>query len=226
MPNDAPRKTRPGGDPPVQVELTRDNIRSGAIREILHKHAVSFTPLSDEELHASRASMFPPRGKPDGDVWLFGYGSLIWNPAIEFAEKRCATVRGVHRKFCLRTELGRGTPETPGLVLGLDRGGCCRGVAFRIPHAHAESELDIVWKREMVTSAYTPRWLKAETPEGRVDAIGFVINRAHDRYCGEMADDDVAATIAAAHGFLGPCRDYLFNTVEHLRELGMPDAGL
>ncbi|MDF1792364.1 MAG: gamma-glutamylcyclotransferase [Thalassobaculaceae bacterium] len=211
---------------PFTVALTRDTLRSGKIRDLVQKHEPTFKALSDEELAASRAAMFPATGRPESDVWLFGYGSLIWNPAIEFAEKRTATVHGLHRRFCLRTRLGRGTPEQPGLVLGLDRGGRCRGVAFRIPRDIAEAELDIVWRREMVTYAYRPRWLKAATDQGPIRVIGFVINRTHDRYCGQLPEDEAAETIARACGFLGPCCEYLFNTVEHLRELGMPDAGL
>ncbi|WP_420563139.1 gamma-glutamylcyclotransferase [Thalassobaculum sp.] len=216
----------PPSDAPETVALTRERLRSGEIRALLHKHEPTIKTLSDEELAASQAAMFPPTGKPQGDVWLFGYGSLIWNPAIEFAEQRCATVRGLHRRFCLRTELGRGTPDQPGLVLGLDRGGVCRGVAFRIPREHAETELEIVWRREMVTYAYRPRWLKAQTDQGPIDVLGFVINRSSERYCGQLPEDEAADTIAKACGFLGPCCEYLFNTVSHLRELGMPDAGL
>lgn len=216
----------PAAETPATVALTRDTLRSGELREVLRRHDPDLKTLSDEELAASRASMFPPSGRPDRDVWLFGYGSLIWNPAIEFAERRRATIHGLHRRFCLRTELGRGTPDLPGLVLGLDRGGQCRGVAFRIPKDVAETELEIVWRREMVTHAYRPRWLKAVTDQGPIDTIGFVINRVHHRYCGQLPEDEAADTIARAGGFLGPCRDYLFNTVDHLRELGMPDAGL
>ena len=211
---------------PQTVALTRERLRSGEIRALLHKHEPSLKTLTDEELAASRASMFPQTGQPEEDVWLFGYGSLIWNPAIEFSEQRCATVRGLHRRFCLRTELGRGTPDRPGLVLGLDRGGVCRGVAFRIPKDHAEAELELVWRREMVTHAYRPRWLKAQTDQGPIRVLGFVINRANERYCGRLPEEEAAETIARACGFLGPCCEYLFNTVTHLRELGMPDAGL
>lgn len=229
--SDAPGSSDTPGPPdaagtPFTVALTRETLRSGQIRDLVQQHEPSFKALGDDELAASRAAMFPPTGTPTGDVWLFGYGSLIWNPAIEFAEKRNATVRGLHRRFCLRTELGRGTPDLPGLVLGLDRGGQCRGVAFRIPREIAEAELEIVWRREMVTHAYRPRWLKATTDEGPITVIGFVINRDHARYCGQLPDDEAAETIARACGFLGPCCEYLFNTVEHLRELGMPDAGL
>lgn len=219
-----PQDENPQPTPPT-IPLTRENIRSGRIRDWIVQNDRSFKALSDDALAASRAAMFEG-GNPTDDVWLFGYGSLIWNPAIEYAEKRPATVHGLHRRFCLWTHLGRGTPERPGLVLGLDRGGCCRGVVYRIAAEQADEELDIVWRREMVSDAYRARWLKADTPEGTVPAIGFVINRAHERYAGAMSDEAIARSIAKAHGFLGPCCEYLFNTVEHLDELGMPDAGL
>ena len=103
MMNDCPPEI-----PDNVIPLTRENIRSGKIREWVAKHDQHFTPMSDEDLAASRAAMFPPDGKPDGAVWVFGYGSLIWNPAFEFDQKRSATVYGVHRRFCLQTFLGRG----------------------------------------------------------------------------------------------------------------------
>lgn len=221
MMNDCPPEI-----PADVIPLTRDNIRSGKIREWVARHDQHFTPMSDEDLAASRAAMFPPDGKPDGAVWVFGYGSLIWNPAFDFDEKRSATVYGVHRRFCLQTFLGRGSRERPGLMLALDRGGCCRGVVFRIAPEHVESELDVIWRREMVTSSYKPTWMTAMTPQGPVRAIGFAINRKHERYTGVLPEETVAETIAHASGFLGPCCEYLFNTVEHLDEIGMPDAGL
>lgn len=208
-----------------RIPLNRETIRSGHIRDLIRQHAITYKVLSDEELLASLASMFP-KGKPEQDVWLFGYGSLIWNPAFQFAERRCATAHGFHRSFCLQTHLGRGSPEVPGLTLGLDRGGCCRGVAFRIPRDAAEEELEIVWRREMVSDAYIPRWLTLSTDHGRIKAIGFVMNRAHERYVGDMGEEEAAQTIERAEGFLGPCAEYLFNTVDHLDELGMPDKGL
>lgn len=210
---------------PKKIPLTRDTIRSGHIRNLIREHATSYRVLSDEELHASLSSMFPG-GTPESDVWLFGYGSLIWNPTIHYAESRCATAHGYHRRFCLQTHLGRGSPEVPGLTLGLDRGGCCRGVAFRISQQTAFEELEIVWRREMVSDAYIPRWLNLASDEGPIRAIGFVMNRKHERYVGEMPEEEMARTIERAHGFLGPCAEYLFNTVEHLEELGMPDRGL
>jgi len=228
-PSEKPANAADLPDPPTvpggRIPLTRENLKSGKIREWLRQHDAGFVPLEEHELVASRRAMFGGQA-PKDDVWLFGYGSLIWNPTIEFVERTTGTVYGYHRKFCLETRLGRGTPECPGLVLGLDRGGCCRGVAFRIAGSQAEEELDIVWRREMVTHAYKPAWLSMRTEDGPIKAIGFVINRDHDRYAGDRDDDAIAATIAQANGFLGPCCEYLFNTVEHLDELGMPDAGL
>lgn len=111
-------------------------------------------------------------------------------------------------------------------MLGLDRGGSCRGVAFRIPAERARAELDIVWRREMVGPGYSPRWLRAHGAESSVLAIGFVVNRDGDRYIGDMDDREAAKRIATASGFLGPCADYLHQTSRHLADLGMPDSGL
>ena len=208
-----------------QIPLTRENLRSGVIRDWIKQQDPTFVPMTEDEVIASRHALFGGKA-PTEDVWLFGYGSLIWNPTIEFEEKRCGTVFGVHRRFCLETRLGRGTPDCPGLTLGLDRGGSCRGLVFRIPGRAAEEELDLVWRREMISNAYRPAWLKVRTAEGPVMAVGFVINRNHQRYCGDRCDDEIANTIAKAQGFLGPCCEYLFNTVEHLAELKIPDAGL
>lgn len=208
-----------------QIPLTRENLRSSVIRDWIKQQDPTFVPMAEDEVIASRHALFGGKA-PTEDVWLFGYGSLIWNPTIEFEEKRCGTVFGVHRRFCLETRLGRGTPDCPGLTLGLDRGGSCRGLVFRIPGRAAEEELDLVWRREMISNAYRPAWLKVRTAEGPVMAVGFVINRNHQRYCGDRCDDEIANTIAKAQGFLGPCCEYLFNTVEHLAELKIPDAGL
>ena len=207
------------------LQLTRDAINSGAVREFIRAHGNGMAMLSDEELTQSRLSMFP-NGRIDGDVWIFGYGSLIWNPAIHFAEQRCGRVHGWHRSYCMRTNLGRGSEEHPGLMLALDRGGSCNGVAFRIPAEIAEQETETVWRREMVGRAYHARWLTVRTDAGTVKAIGFVMNRSHERYCGSLPEDQAAAIIDTARGFLGTCAEYLFNTIDHLDALGIPDSGL
>ncbi len=160
------------------------------------------------------------------DLWVFGYGSLIWNPAFEHAETRRALLRGWHRRFCLKLLLGRGTPERPGLMLALDRGGACKGVALRIEAGKIREELRILWLREMYGGAYDARWVSVQAGDERLRAITFVINRGHPRYLGALSPQQAAAMIADGCGVLGTCREYLENTVAHLAALGLEDAGL
>ncbi len=204
------------------MALTRDSIREGYVQRMVAESGVAIQLMSEKELKQSIAATLAKR--PAGSaVWLFGYGSLIWNPAFHYVERRIGTIHGFHRRFCLWTHLGRGTPERPGLTLGLDRGGACRGVLFRIDETQVDSELDVVWRREMVSGAYAPRWIEVATDDGPIAAIAFVINHAHPRYTGLLAEATVIETIAEAAGRLGPCADYLFNTVEHLDALGIAD---
>jgi cation transport protein ChaC len=204
--------------------LTRESIRSGAVRRSAADHGL-MRILSDEELAASLGGMLEGVDLSTG-VWVFGYGSLIWNPAFHFTDRVVGTVYGFHRRFCLWTHLGRGCPERPGLVLGLERGGSCRGVAYHIAPDAAMEELDIVWRREMISDAYVPRWVAVRTPMATVRAITFTINQAHERYARDLSDEEAAAAIAGASGFLGPCADYLINTVDHLAGLGIHDRPL
>ena len=204
--------------------LTRESIRSGAVRKIAADHGL-IRMLSEEELAASLGGMVEGADLSTG-VWVFGYGSLIWNPAFHFTDRVVGTVYGFHRRFCLWTHLGRGCPERPGLVLGLERGGCCRGVAYHVAPDAALEELDIVWRREMISDAYVPRWVAVRTPMATVRAITFTINHAHERYARDLSDEEAATAIAGASGFLGPCADYLINTVDHLAALGIHDRPL
>lgn len=158
------------------------------------------------------------------DVWLFGYGSLMWNPIIQYVERRAGHIFGYHRAFCLRTAMGRGTPERPGLTLGLERGGSCRGILFRVAGDIAEDELDFVWNREMISQAYTPHLMNVRTESGVVRAIAFVINSEHIGYAGKLTIAETADAIATAHGRLGRCSEYLENTVLHLDDLGIADG--
>jgi cation transport protein ChaC len=204
--------------------LTRESIKSGAVRKIAADHGL-MRILSDEELAASLGGLLDGVDLSAG-VWVFGYGSLIWNPAFHFTDRVVGTVHGFHRRFCLWTHLGRGCPEHPGLVLGLERGGCCRGVAYHIAPEAAIEELDIVWRREMIGGAYVPRWVNVYTSMATVRAITFTINHAHERYVRDLSDEEAAAAIARARGFLGACADYLINTVDHLAGLGIHDQPL
>jgi cation transport protein ChaC len=213
--------------PTAPVKITREAILTGTVRSTLDFGEGHPPPWSDAEIEASLRQTLAQAPDPGGDVWLFGYGSLIWNPAFHHAETRLARVQGWHRRFCLWTKLGRGSHERPGLVLGLDSGGSCKGVAFRIPAAEVATELGIVWRREMLTGAYVPRWVDAHCPgQGRVRAITFVINRRHAHYAGHLNDSCVAEALATAAGCFGPCAEYFFSTLHALKELGIEDARL
>ena len=160
------------------------------------------------------------------DVWLFAYGSLIWQPEFEFAERRVGLVRGFHRRFCLWQWRFRGTREAPNLMLALDAGGSCRGVAYRIAAPDAKGKLAGVWRREMLGDGYRPRWLSVWTEEGPVEAVSFVAHRAGERYAGRLSEDLVADRIASACGHRGPSAEYLLRTVMSLEEMGMRDHAL
>jgi glutathione-specific gamma-glutamylcyclotransferase len=164
-------------------------------------------------------------GKPPGDVWLFAYGSLMWRPACLDAERRPALLRGHHRQFCLWVRRFRGTPERPGLMLALERGGQCQGLAIRLQAKTMEQDLDKVLRREIIMkpSAYLPRWLKLQTAAGPLMALGFVINRDCPRYTGELPEPHTARILAGAVGHIGSGAEYLMHTVAHLEELGLRD---
>ena len=206
--------------------ITRERLASGAHLAALRARATPDFPIrSDAELDASLDAALA--GHPPGeDVWVFGYGSLMWNPAFDFAEHRIGTLRGYHRRFCLWLSRGRGSPECPGLMLALDRGGVCRGMAFRIPAAAARGELLLVWRREMLSGAYLARWVEVRTPEGPVRAVTFVVNQAHARYAGKLTERATADRIRQAAGELGSCLDYFDRTVAALQAFGIDDAAL
>jgi cation transport protein ChaC len=209
------------------LQISRDSIKNGVFRKLAAEaeRRGYFRPLTDAERERSWRGMLAEVGT-DAEVWIFGYGSLMWNPAFHYAERRTGTVHGYHRCYCMWTGLGRGSPERHGLMLGLDRGGSCHGVAFRIAPAAVEEELDIIWAREMIGGTYRPRWLKVLTADGPIRAIAFTINREHPRYAGKLPRDVMVERLATASGMLGSCRDYLANTVAHLDELGLHDGSL
>jgi cation transport protein ChaC len=168
--------------------------------------------------------------KPEGDFWVFGYGSLMWHPNFLHAETRPALLRGYHRALCIYSVEYRGTVETPGLVFGLDRGGSCRGLAFRVLKKNAEEVMDYLFEREMVTNVYRPRWgnISTTTDTGlqNVKSLLFVADPSHQQYTGKLSDDDIVRTVLQGHGKAGPCIDYLTNTFDHLQELGIHDHAL
>ncbi|CAA7611331.1 putative cation transport protein chaC-related [Magnetospirillum sp. LM-5] len=161
------------------------------------------------------------------DLWVFGYGSLMWRPGFAYAEVRPALLKGWHRSFCLYSMHYRGTPEQPGLVLGLDRGGSCKGLAFRVPAAEADITIDYLNERELVGYAYRPHWAGITLDDGRkVRAYTFVADRGHRHYAGDLGLERQAAIIMDGAGATGLNRDYLINTVRQLEADGFIDKSL
>ena len=163
---------------------------------------------------------------PGQDLWIFGYGSLIWRPEFAFAEQRAASLKGYHRSLCLWSRINRGTPETPGLVFGLEQTGVCQGMVFKISAQNVEQTFDAVWKREMGTGAYLPSWLECETQQGNVAAMAFVIDSGGPAYVKQPPEDDLVEIICRAHGTYGSCFDYVTQTSESLKAAGISDEQL
>ncbi len=161
-----------------------------------------------------------------GDVWLFAYGSLMWDPGFDHEEARPALLRGYHRAFCVHSEVYRGTRERPGLVLGLDRGGACRGLAFRVAERNRDAVAAYLESRELVDDIYSCRRVLLTSAGGRLDGHAFIVNRRHAIYAPKQALDDMARIIAGASGSAGTNRAYLESTVAHLDELGIADGPL
>jgi cation transport protein ChaC len=160
------------------------------------------------------------------DVWIFGYGSLMWDPGFAYVEAQPALLRGYHRRFCVYSHRYRGTPERPGLVLGLDRGGACKGIVYRVPRADVAPALHYLWEREMANRTYHLREVPLSTPQGAVAAHAFVVDRAHQNYAGRLSLEETARLILQGIGARGPCRQYLENTVCELKKLGLVDGPL
>ncbi|MGB8812433.1 MAG: gamma-glutamylcyclotransferase [Paracoccaceae bacterium] len=165
----------------------------------------------------------------DTGFWVFGYGSLIWNPGFPVTETRVARLHGWHRSFCMRSIHHRGTVAAPGLVLALDRanGAHCDGVAFRVmPGSEAET-LALLRERELISSAYLEEWLTVDlSGGGQAKTLAYVIDPDHVQYCGGLPLEEQARIIAQAIGGRGPNHEYLFNTTDHLLGLGIEDVDL
>jgi cation transport protein ChaC len=160
------------------------------------------------------------------DFWVFGYGSLMWRPDFPYLECRPALLRGWHRAFCVYSHYYRGSKERPGLVLGLDRGGACRGRAFLVAAEDGHAVADYLHGREMISGVYEPRWVEVETPEARVRAAAYMADRAHEQYAGKLPEDELVRLILQGVGSAGSNLDYIENTVRHLDELGIAEGAL
>ena len=163
---------------------------------------------------------------PTHDFWIFGYGSLMWNPGFRYRQAAPGLVRGFHRCFCIYSHRYRGTRDHPGLVLGLDRGGSCRGRAYLVAAADGKAVADYLHEREMIAAVYNPRWLGVEIDGRRHPALAYVADRSHPQYAGKLAPRRIARLIVQGRGIHGSNLDYLVNTVRHIDELGIADCPL
>ncbi|WP_274627635.1 gamma-glutamylcyclotransferase [Arvimicrobium flavum] len=162
-----------------------------------------------------------------GDFWVFGYGSLMWRPGFAHVEVQRARLHGFRRSLCVRSWVHRGTQEHPGLVLGLDRGGSCIGLAFRVPIELREEVLAYLRERELVTRVYLERTLPIKLSSGgTATAVCYVVDRGHEQYAGRMDAGHAAEIVATSHGQSGPNDEYVINTLEHLNALEIRDHWL
>jgi len=160
-------------------------------------------------------------------LWVFGYASLIWRPGFAFEERRKARLAGFHRSLCIHSHVHRGTPERPGLVFGLDRGGSCVGMAFRVGDEHSEETLRYLRERELVTNVYLETVLPVRLDDGRVvRATTYIVDRAHGQYAGRIDMAEAAATVARSSGVSGANVDYVRSALDEIRALGLRDPWL
>lgn len=162
-------------------------------------------------------------------LWVFGYGSLLWNPGFDVAEQVLARLDGYRRAFCMWSIHHRGTEDHPGLVLALDEahGARCDGLALRVPDAERDTTLNYLRERELISSAYLEVTRPLRLSDGRrVEALAYVVDPKHRQYCGDLPLEQQAEVIASAVGGRGPNTEYLWNTVAHLKELGIEDTNL
>ncbi len=201
-------------DDPLPALLTREQLLSGSVARMMAGCAPTLRLLPDAERDASLRAVLNARPERGEGAWLFAYGSLIWNPTVHHVARRAATVDGWRRSFCLSSPAGRGTPEEPGLVLALDRGGGCEGVALLLAEDTLEAELSLLWRREMLTGAYRAEWVPLRDAARHVfgSGIAFVIDPAGPQYAGGLHEAETVRRLAVASGQLGSSADYLFRT--------------
>jgi cation transport protein ChaC len=175
------------------------------------------------------SAVMPMLDSPDNDLWVFGYGSLMWRPGFPFLERVEARLIGAHRALCVYSFHHRGTPERPGLVLGLDLGGACRGIAYRVAATERERTIAYLREREQVTMVYRecmrPIWLKGE-PARRVPALCYMVDRSHPQYAGRLGIEQQMHHVRQGHGHSGANRDYVIASVAAMETLGLRETAL
>ncbi len=184
--------------------------------------SAEFPPLSEAARKQSLQDTVAAHPDPGGDLWMFGYGGLMWRPDFDYAERRSVRLEGWKRRLCVWTILARGTPDYPGLSLGLRPGGHCDGIAYRLPEEGRLEILAEIWRREMWTDVYRPTWIDLETGP----ALTFTVNTSSLQYTGGMDDEVILDHIRSAAGRWGSCREYFDNTLQNLRTMGVTDSYL
>ena len=214
-----------------QMRLTERHVgylQPPEVTDILPPPPEGMWEATPEDHRATLERLLAEREDTD-EIWFFAYGSLIWRPACDFVEMRKGLVRGWHRSFCLGwNNRHRGSPENPGLMLALDRGGSCNGVLYRLPPDAIEANLIKLLEREMawLPSAFPPRWVRAKSGERTITALTFCIDRHSGRYVSGLSDEAIADVLARAVGTRGSMAEYLFATVRHLEDMGIHDPHL
>lgn len=188
-------------------------------------------PRTEADHEADVAAILASR-PPGDDFWLFAYGSLLWNPAVGHVDEAPALARGWHRAFCMHIRSHRGTPDRPGLMMALARGGQCQGVVLKLPSSNLESELHRLVRREMPVkradgiAVHTARWIRARVGSRTISALAYVINHKGPSYAGRMKASEVADVLASSCGPAGSCAEYLYQTVIQLEKRGIHDSKL
>ena len=214
--------------------ISRQSLLNGEMQRLAENRPGEHRIMSDDvrdQMVADTLSRAPSKS----EFWVFAYGSLIWNPAIEYEEKIKCILPGYHRSFCFWTVLGRGCEDQPGLMMGLEPGGECNGIAYRLNNENLHTEVDILFRREMISYIYKPTWTTAHcVPNGNgngngnktIDVLTFVVDEQNERFCDDIDEQTLIHAIATAAGPLGRNCDYLYQLMEHLEEIGFTDQSM
>ena len=206
--------------------LNRQALESKLLQQLLSHPELDLEIWSDERLLQSIKDTLLQQSTKE--LWIFAYGSLIWNPLFKYCDRRSIIIEDWYRQFCLLAPVGRGTIDNPGLVLGLESkaDACCKGIAYRLPmDKDLESELLLLWRREMVIGSYIPSWIKGKSSDGELEVLTFVVDTTHPVYV-DLSTEEIVESLATAEGSLGSSAEYLDNTVRGLLAAGIEDRTL
>ena len=208
-----------------EQKISRESLLNGEIQGLAESRP-GLVNLMPDDVRMKLVHETIDNAPDKSEFRIFAYGSLIWNPAIEFDNTYRCSISGYHRSFCFWTVFGRGSEEQPGLMMGLESGGSCDGLAYSIAADKLETELDILFRRELLSYVYKPTWVTAcfeNQPDTGTEVLAFVVDPGNDRYCSNLDEDTLVRTLAIAEGPIGKNSEYLYQLVKHLQELGYED---